>query len=98
MPHRQPLEPTGRAGLDVKLLPAVVRPPAERRNLPARRALASRVLGEFREMPGLALTPAQAARLFGLPLDVAARILDGLVRDGRLSRASDGRFGLRAAS
>jgi len=50
------------------------------------------VAAEFQEMPGLRLTLAQAARLWGLaPRDCAA-ILDALVAQGVLGRASDGRY------
>ena len=42
-------------------------------------AVARRVLAEFDEMPGLSLTPIQAARLFGLDQDVCRTILDSLV-------------------
>jgi len=41
-------------------------------------ALALRVRGEFAEMPGLRLTVPQAARLFGLAVDVAHAVLDEL--------------------
>ena len=40
---------------------------------------ARRVLAEFDEMPGLSLTPRQAARLFGLDHDICRTILDSLV-------------------
>lgn len=42
-------------------------------------AVARRVLAEFDEMPGLMLTPRQAARLFGLDQDQCRRVLDSLV-------------------
>ena len=38
-----------------------------------------RVRGEFREMPGLRLTPAQAMRLWGLEREMCARVIEGLV-------------------
>jgi hypothetical protein len=38
-----------------------------------------RVLAEFDEMPGLTLTPRQAARLFGLEPDLCQRVLDSLI-------------------
>ena len=38
-----------------------------------------RVRGEFREMPGLRLTPAQAMRLWGLERETCARVIEGLV-------------------
>ena len=54
-----------------------------------------RVLGEYREMPGLALTIAQARRLWGCDAVTCQRIVDVLVerhvlrwsRDRRLIRA-----------
>ena len=58
--------------------------------------LVERVLGEYREMPGLALTIEQARRLWGCDAVTCQRIVDVLVerhvlrwsRDGRLIRAS----------
>ena len=38
-----------------------------------------RVREEFREMPGLRLTPAQATRLWGLEQPVCAAVIDRLV-------------------
>ena len=57
--------------------------------------LLDRVLGEYREMPGLALTVEQACRLWGCDADACQRVVDVLVerhllrwsRDGRLIRA-----------
>jgi hypothetical protein len=57
--------------------------------------LVERVLGEYREMPGLALTIEQARRLWGCDAVTCKRIVDVLVerqvlrwsRDGRLIRA-----------
>jgi hypothetical protein len=42
-------------------------------------AVARRVLAEFDEMPGLTLTPRQAARLFGLDPNFCREVLDSLV-------------------
>lgn len=42
-------------------------------------AIVHRVRAEFREMPGLHLTPAQAKRLWGLELDTCQRVIDELV-------------------
>jgi DNA-binding IclR family transcriptional regulator len=44
------------------------------------------ILNDFIEMPGLTLTAPQASRLFGLPLDQARSLLDGLVDEGILER------------
>jgi hypothetical protein len=41
--------------------------------------VAHRVREEFREMPGLHLTPAQATRLWGLERDTARAVIDLLV-------------------
>ncbi len=57
--------------------------------------LVERVLGEYREMPGLALTIEQARRLWGYDAVTCQRIVDVLVerhvlrwsRDRRLIRA-----------
>jgi hypothetical protein len=38
-----------------------------------------RVREEFREMPGLRLTPAQATRLWGLEIDMCRHVIDTLV-------------------
>jgi hypothetical protein len=38
-----------------------------------------RIRGEFREMPGLRLTPAQAMRLWGLEREMCAHVIEQLV-------------------
>ena len=43
-----------------------------------------RVREEFREMPGLRLTPAQATRLWGLEEPVCAAVIDRLVETAYL--------------
>jgi hypothetical protein len=68
----------------------------ERRDTGTRWALLHRIWDEFDEMPGTSLTLPQAARLFGVPIDVCDRILVSLVKDGRLRRTQDGRFRLRS--
>jgi hypothetical protein len=57
-------------------------------------ALLVRVQGEYKEMPGLRLTVRQAARLFGLPPDVAEAVLDQLRRAAVLARSTDGAYSL----
>ena len=57
-------------------------------------ALVTRFAGEFREMPGLRLTSAQAGRLFGVHVAVATVVLDELVRADVLARSCDGRYAL----
>ena len=49
-----------------------------------------RIRGEFREMPGLKLTIAQAARLWQLDPASSREFLDALVMDGMLRRKGDG--------
>jgi hypothetical protein len=41
--------------------------------------IARRVREEFREMPGLHLTPAQARRLWGLELEMCHAVINALV-------------------
>ena len=73
--------------------PAPIRPRTiERRDEAARNLLVHRVVAEFREMPCLRLTPAQAQRLFGLRSDVSARIIGKLVEEGVLRLGPDGRY------
>ena len=50
------------------------------------RQLRARVASEFREMPGLTLTLAQASRLFSLERDRCERVLGALVQRGVLVR------------
>ena len=57
-------------------------------------ALALRVCGEFREMPGMRLTVMQAARLFGLEPELAQALLDELHRASLLTRSSRGSYSL----
>lgn len=58
--------------------------------------LLQRVRSEFLEMPGLRLTPAQAARLWALDRSTSERILDGLTAAGFLLRNREGAY-LRAS-
>lgn len=44
----------------------------------------ARVRGEYREMPGLRLTVAQAARLFNIEHGLCAKVLENLVSNGAL--------------
>ena len=41
--------------------------------------IVDRIREEFREMPGLRLTPAQATRLWGLEHDACREVIDSLV-------------------
>ena len=51
-----------------------------------------RIQGEYIEMPGLRLTPAQAQRLWGLDRSVCDQLLDALVKANFLSQTRDGSF------
>ena len=53
-------------------------------------ALVQRVRGEFREMPGLRLTFAQACRLWQLDPTTCAVVLERLTRDGVLLQTRQG--------
>lgn len=63
---------------------------ADRRDSVARAALVERFRREFRTMPGLWVTKAEARRLFGVPEDICGRVLDTLVAEGMLIRGDDG--------
>jgi hypothetical protein len=54
--------------------------------------IAERVRGEFREMPGLTLTLAQAGRLWSLDAATCGEVLSHLVDIGFLCRRADGAF------
>jgi len=57
-------------------------------------ALLRRVRGEFREMPGMCLTTAQAARLWQLSPARAEELLSELVQSGFLVRRDGQRYRL----
>ena len=52
----------------------------------------TRIRGEYREMPGLGLTLAQAARLFHLDPAFCEAVLHRLVSEQFVYRRPDGRF------
>jgi hypothetical protein len=54
--------------------------------------LLHRVRSEFLEMPGLRLTPAQAARLWALDRQMSERLLVGLTISGFLLKNREGAF------
>lgn len=54
--------------------------------------ITERVRGEFREMPGLTLTLAQARRLWSLDSSLCSEVLAQLVDSGFLFKRSDGTF------
>ena len=55
-------------------------------------AILRRVRGEYRELPGLSPTLAQAQRLFGLDRDTCGAVLERLTRARFLTRTSKGRY------
>lgn len=55
----------------------------------AARALASRIIGEFLEMPGLSLTIEQACRLWGCDVATCRRVIDLLVSERVLRWSHD---------
>ena len=57
--------------------------------------IADRIRGEFREMPGLVLTGAQACRLWSLDLTTCTTALAQLIETGFLCRRGDGAYGRR---
>ena len=65
-----------------------------RRNSASRAQLLHRIRAEFREMPCLRLTCAQAQRLFGIRQDVCERVFAALVEEGLLTCGPDARYGL----
>ena len=56
----------------------------ERRDPQSRERLRLRVRSEFDETPALVLTPAAAARLFGIREDICIRVLGELQSEGLL--------------
>ena len=55
-------------------------------------ALAARVRAEYQEMPGLSLTAAQAARLWGIDRSLCEQVLRGLVSSGQLYHTPRGAY------
>jgi hypothetical protein len=55
-------------------------------------SLLTRVRGEYREMPGMKLTIAQAARLWQLDPSACEAVLKLLVHDGFLTQTAGGTF------
>ena len=51
-----------------------------------------RIQGEYAEMPGLRLTPAQAQRLWGLDEMMCGALVQALVAAGYLRRTSNGAY------
>ena len=55
-------------------------------------SLMTRVRGEYREMPGMQLTVAQAARLWQIDPSACEAVLNLLVNDGFLTQTAAGTF------
>jgi hypothetical protein len=53
-------------------------------------SLVARIRGEYREMPGLRLTCAQACRLWQVDAHTCQTVLDQLVQEAFLSKTDDG--------
>lgn len=64
----------------------------------ANQPLLNRIRGEYLEMPGLRLTPAQAARLWAMDRDLATVLLSALTDAGFLVRVGGGQFVRRGDS
>ena len=60
--------------------------------------LLDRIRGEYREMPGLCLTLAQAQRLWGLNRSECESLLAALIEAGFLRRTRTGAYALRDSS
>lgn len=66
--------------------------PNEMRTMPEIRDAILRAQGEYREMPGLSLTLAQAARLWGFDRSTCELVLANLVERRILKRALNGTY------
>jgi len=55
-------------------------------------SVAARIKGEYREMPGLSLTPSQACRLWQVDPSLCQAVLDQLVREDFLYRMPSGAY------
>jgi hypothetical protein len=60
--------------------------------MPADAVLLSRIRGEYREMPGLRLTPRQACCLWQLDTATCSAVLNRLIDEGFLALTKDGSF------
>lgn len=56
------------------------------------RLLERRIRGEYKEMPGLRLSPRQASRLWSIDSGVCETMLDALVSSGFLRRDRNGLY------
>lgn len=64
----------------------------DRRDVAMRDALLNKLRSEIRHVPGLALTPDQASRLFDVPPEICGRLLASLAKQGVIQVRPDGRF------
>lgn len=73
-------------------MPSETARPDDIRTMPAIREAILRVEGEYREMPGLCLTLAQAARLWGMDRSTCELVLANLIERRVLKRALNGTY------
>ena len=66
--------------------------------MPALESLVARIRGEYREMPGLRLTFAQACRLWQVDAPTCEMLLEQLVREAFLYKTDNGAYVAFAAS
>jgi hypothetical protein len=60
--------------------------------MPPRESLVTRIRGEYREMPGLRLTFAQACRLWQVDAATCEALLQRLMRDAFLYKTDNGAY------
>jgi|SRR5688572_13018491 len=60
--------------------------------MPPLESLVARVRGEYREMPGLRLTVAQACRLWHVDADTCETVLEQLEQEAFLHKTEEGRY------
>jgi hypothetical protein len=60
--------------------------------MPSPESLVARIRGEYREMPGLRLTLAQACRLWQVDAPTCETLLEQLVREAFLYKTGDGAY------
>lgn len=65
---------------------------SDHRNISSREALLAQLRTELRHTPGLALTLAQAARLFNVAPDTCERLIAALASEGAVELRPDGRI------
>ena len=68
----------------------------DRRNERSRQRLLEQLAGEFKAMPGAALTGPQISRMFSLSPEVCERLLRDLVEAGTIEYRGDGRYARRS--